>query len=178
MRWLLLLRWSYDWWWWWRHLHYGFWIMFEGKLEEELLCFFVPVSPKSASIFINFSARNFESNGFIRLGSKQQVLPLLVRWLHLLFVGCHKTMSWYDAINNFWIINLKQQTLLTTFWISLFGHFVTRSSDLNEFFNINSDLLGSWLSWCFLGFFSSTSCKICLMFFALSVGQIAAFIVM
>ena len=90
-----------------------------------LLCVLIPMCPKLLCIFVNFTTGYLKminqvlqkpqyffthcylkSNSLIRLGSEQQVLPLLVRRFHSLLIGCHETMTRNDVVHNFRIINL------------------------------------------------------------------------
>ena len=57
---------------------------------------------------LNSTSNHLESNCLVRFRCKQQVLPLPVWWLHLLFIGSHETMSRDYAIDNLWVVNLEQ----------------------------------------------------------------------
>lgn len=146
-----------------------FWFHFETELQEKLLCFFVPHDPELAFTFIHFSTGNLESNGLIWLCSKQQILPTTIRWLHLLLISRHESMTRSNAFTNFRVINLEKQTLLATLTIPLLSYPVTRTTNFNKFFDVNT-----WLGRCrllgrFFSFFGSSSRKIGLMLFPLCV---------
>ena len=47
-----------------------------------------------------------KGNSLIWLCSKQQILPLPIWWLHLLFISCHKSVAWSNSLHNFRVVNL------------------------------------------------------------------------
>ena len=63
---------------------------------------------------------HLERNSFIRFSGKKQILPRSVRWFNVLFISGHKSMSWLNPLYYFRIVDLKQETLLSRLWYSLF----------------------------------------------------------
>lgn len=142
---------------------------FEVELKEELFGFPVPVRPKLSFCFVDFSAWHLESYGFVGLGCHQKVLPASIRRLNPLFIRGHEPMARHDAFCNLWIINLEEQALLACFWISLFGDFISRSSNFHKFLHFHFDFFWCRLGRSFLSFLGSSTGQIGLMLLPLGM---------
>ena len=53
-------------------------VVLERELEKKLLRLLVPESPEFVFGLVDFSRRDFERDGLVRLGGEQQVLPLAI----------------------------------------------------------------------------------------------------
>lgn len=63
-----------------------------------------------------------ETNGFIRLGCKKEVLPLAIRWLYPLLICRHEAVPRLYAIHYLWVVDLEKQAVLARVWVSLLGN--------------------------------------------------------
>jgi len=79
----------------------------EVELQEELLCFFVPVSPKLVLRLVNLPAGDLKSNGLVWFCGQEQVLPATIWGLDTLLIGRHEAMPRPDALRDLWIVNLE-----------------------------------------------------------------------
>lgn len=149
----------------------------EVKLQEELLRIVVPVSPELALPLVDLSAGNLESDGLVRLASHQQILPRFIWRLDSLFVCRHEAM-FRLALRYLRVVNLKQQAVLSIIRISLFGYFVTRSSNLHKLLDAHFRFFRGWLNRSFLCFLRCSASKVLLMLLSLSVGEITPLVIM
>lgn len=152
--------------------------MLEGELQKELLGRPVPVSPELLGVLIDLPTGDLEGDSLVWFGGKEEVLPLLVRWLHLLFIGGHESMTRHDALHDLRQVNLIEQTLLSHLWITLLGHLVSRASNLDKLLDIHPGFLRRRLGGRILSLLGSSPRQVCLMLLALSVSQVASLIVM
>lgn len=149
----------------------------EAKLQEEFFSFLVPVTPETMVRLVNFTRRNLEGDGFIRLRGKEQILPLPIWRFYLLFVGRHEPVPGCHPLSNLRIVHLKQQRLLPVLRVSLLGHPVTGPTYLDELLDVYTSLLRSWLNRSVLGLLGSAPGQVRLMLLTLSVRQVAGLIV-
>ena len=118
------------------------------ELKEELFCVRVPFRPELVVSFLYFTTWNLKrmlllikpalktilhlkANGFVRLGCKEQVLPLAIWRLYPLLVSRHESVSWHDTLHNLGVVNLEEQALLVCVRVSLLGN--CRKEVVNQF---------------------------------------------
>lgn len=147
------------------------------ELEEKLLSFPVPVSPKLAFSLVNLPAWHLEGNGLVGLGGHEQVLPAPVRRLDPLLVGGHEAVAGHDALGNLGVVDLEEEALLTHLRVPLLGHFVARAADLHELLHLHLDLLWRRLGGGLLGLLGCSPGQVGLMLFPLGVREVTPLVV-
>ena len=105
-----------------------------------------------------------------------EVLVCLVGWLPFLLPCAHKASSRDDTRLDLWQVDLHHHTLLPRVVIPDLGDAVSRSPNLQENFSLDVALRRSDHQLRVFGISSGTTREIGLVLFALSVGQVGAFI--
>lgn len=147
------------------------------ELQEELLGFPVPVSPKFAFGLVDLPAGHLEGDGLVGLGGHQQVLPAPVRGLDPLLVGGHEAVAGHDALGDLGVVDLEEQTLLAHVRVPLLRHFVARAANLHKLLHLHLDLLWRRLGGGLLRLLGRSPGQVGLMLLPLGVRKVAALVV-
>lgn len=94
----------------------------QGGEGSDLLGVPVPECPEAVVVLVDLAGGELEGDGLVGLGGEEEVLPALVRRLHLLLVGGHEAVPRLDPLRHLREVHLEEQRLLALRRLPLLRH--------------------------------------------------------